>query len=229
MNGAKILVIEDEEDIREILEYTLSREGFTVSSVGDGLRGLNEVKRTLPDLVVLDLMLPGLDGLEVCRRLKSDDETKEVAVVMVTAKGEESDIVLGLGLGADDYVTKPFGRKELIARVQSVLRRIGRGEVDEGGVIAHGDLRIDASRHRVMGGGETVDLTATEFKILLLLARSPGRVYTRDQILAATRGESAVATDRSVDAHVRTIRKKLGSLRDLIETVHSIGYRLRES
>ena len=229
MSQGKIVVVEDEADIREILEYTLDREGFQVVCAEDGKRGLETTRKNLPDLVLLDLMLPEMDGLEVCRRLKADEETSEVAVVMLTAKGEESDIVLGLGLGADDYVLKPFRPKELVARIKAVLRRASRTPAPEER-LSIGPLRIDPVRHKV-STDETGDisLTATEFKILQLLARQPGRVFTRSQILSEARGENAMAFERSVDAHVRSVRKKLGKYRDLVETVHSIGYRFTET
>ncbi|MEM7519011.1 MAG: response regulator transcription factor [Planctomycetota bacterium] len=230
MDKGKIVVVEDEADIREILEYALGKEGFRVAAAKDGREGLALVQKELPDLVLLDLMMPGMDGLEVCRELKSRDETEEIAVVMLTAKGEESDIVLGLGLGADDYVLKPFSPKELIARVKAVLRRAGRGSSSEDTAagMVRGALRIDPARHRVTLGESEVPLTATEFKILAMLARHPGRVFTRAQILAEARGDNAMAFERSIDAHVRSIRKKLKEERDLVETVHSIGYRFRE-
>ncbi|MHC5063281.1 MAG: response regulator [Planctomycetota bacterium] len=228
MTKARIVVVEDEEDIRELLEYVLTREGFAVTSVADGRKGLAEVRKQLPDLVLLDLMLPGMDGLEVCSQLKQDEDTREVAVVMLTAKGEESDIVVGLRLGADDYITKPFSSKEMVARLQAVIRRSSRAPSQEDQTIQHGSLRIDPNRHQAWNGETSLDLTATEFKILHHLARQPGRVFTRDQILTAARGDQAIATDRSVDAHVRTIRKKLGENRALIETIHAVGYRLKE-
>jgi two-component system phosphate regulon response regulator PhoB len=230
MSKNRITIVEDEEDIREILEYSLTREGFVVESAADGASGLELIRRTEPELVLLDLMLPDIDGLELCRQLKGDADTCGIAIIMVSAKGEESDIVLGLGLGADDYVPKPFSNKELIARVRSVLRRRQRPELNEGaeGVLERGPLRIDATRHKAWLGREELELTATEFRILQLLARNPGRIFSRSQILTEARGELAAAFDRSVDAHVRTIRKKLGAARDLIETVRSIGYRFAE-
>ena len=230
MDQAKIVVVEDEGDIREILQYTLSREGFRVATAKDGRDGLQTIRKQLPDLVLLDLMMPGMDGLDVCRELKSDSETSEIAVMMLTAKGEESDVVLGLGLGADDYLQKPFSPKELVARVKAVLRRTSHGKFieSESTAIVRGDLRIDPVRHRVTLADDEIPLTATEFRILALLARQPGRVFTRAQILADSRGDNAMAFERSVDAHVRSIRKKLGDKRELVETVHSIGYRFQE-
>ncbi|MFT5052469.1 MAG: two-component system alkaline phosphatase synthesis response regulator PhoP [Chlamydiales bacterium] len=233
MGRSRITVVEDEEDIREILEYSLSREGFEVETAADGASGLELIRAGHPELVLLDLMLPDIDGLEICRRLKGDDTTRDIAIIMVTAKGEESDIVLGLGLGADDYIPKPFSNKELVARVRSVLRRVqraGEGELSAEieTVLVHGRLKVDADRHKAWVASEEVELTATEFRILLLLARNPGRIFSRSQILVETRGQLAAAFERSVDAHVRTIRKKLGDERDLIETVRSIGYRFAE-
>lgn len=230
MSRSRITIVEDEEDIREILEYCLTREGFDVETAVDGASGLKLIRSNQPDLVLLDLMLPDIDGLEICRQLKSADETSGIAIIMVSAKGEESDIVLGLGLGADDYVPKPFSSKELIARVRSVLRRMQVGAVQEDSktVIVRGKLKIDSTKHKVWIEGEEIELTATEFRILHLLASNPGRIFSRSQILTDSRGELAAAFDRSVDAHVRTIRKKLGSARDLIETVRSIGYRFAE-
>ena len=231
MANSRIAIVEDEEDIREILEYSLSREGFAVETANDGASGLAMVQKSLPDLVLLDLMLPDIDGLEICRQLKNAEETRDVAIIMVTAKGEESDIVLGLGLGADDYVPKPFSSKELIARVRSVLRRNQRSsERTETGdtTVEHGRLKVDPERHKAWVDDRELGLTVTEFRILLLLAKNPGRIFSRGQILSEARGELAAAFDRSVDAHVRTIRKKLGEERGLIETVRSIGYRFAE-
>ncbi|MFT7668279.1 MAG: two-component system alkaline phosphatase synthesis response regulator PhoP [Planctomycetota bacterium] len=231
MSKSRIIVVEDEEDIQEILEYTLTREGFEVSCASDGASGLKHIRRELPDLVLLDLMLPDVDGLEICRQLKADPETRGISVIMVTAKGEESEIVLGLGLGADDYIPKPFSTRELVARTRSVLRRAGqsRSEEDVVKVVVHGSLRIDPRSYKVHVGGEELDFTVTEFKILHLLASNPGRIFSRSQILSESRGALAAAYDRSVDAHVRTIRKKLDSQRDLIETVRAIGYRFAEA
>lgn len=230
MSKGRIAIVEDEEDIREILEYNLTREGFAVESANDGSTGLEMIRRESPELVLLDLMLPDMDGLEICRQLKNDEATEEIMIIMVSAKGEEADIVLGLGLGADDYIPKPFSNKELIARVQSVLRRGKKGEekAPSKGEVRHGLLKIDPERHRAWYDAKEIELTATEFRILLMLARNPGRIFSRSQILSESRGELAAAFDRSVDAHVRTIRKKLGEGRDLIETVRAIGYRFAE-
>lgn len=229
MARQKVLIVEDEADIRELLEYSLTREGLEVLTAGEGTAALSLVRRKLPDLILLDLMLPGLDGLEICRRLKADDATRGIPVIMVTAKGDEADVVLGLGLGADDYIAKPFSPKELVARVQAVLRRIRSApSASEKAVVEHGALRIDPDRHKAFVNDREIGLTATEFRILHYLASRPGRVFTRDQILAFALGPNTVVTDRSVDVHVRAIRKKLDEQRDLVETVRGIGYRFAE-
>jgi len=230
MTQSTILIVEDEPDIRELLEYTLKREGYRVYVASDGLVGLSEARRRVPDLLLLDLMLPGLDGLEICRRLKQDSSTRSVPIVMVTAKGDEADVVLGLSLGADDYVSKPFSTKELIARISAVLRRVNSSaDDDRQRTVVQGSLRIDPGRHRVEWDGEPIELTATEFRILHYLALSPGRVFSREQILAHALGPLAVVTVRSVDVHVRAIRQKLGEQRDLVQTVRGIGYRFSEA
>lgn len=231
MSKPKILIVEDDADIRELLQYSLSREGNDVTVAADGRAALVAARRTLPDLVLLDLMLPGTDGLEVCRQLRTERSTAGAAIIMVTAKGEESDVVLGLGLGADDYVLKPFKTNELVARVKAVLRRTREDlrRPDERRTLVHGPLRIDPERHKVTAGGEDVPLTATEFRILHYLASRPGRVFTRDQILTASMGADSMVLERNIDVHVRSIRRKLGTHRDLIETVRAIGYRCAES
>jgi len=225
----KIVVIEDEADILEVIEYNLRREGFTVIASQNGEDGLDKIEGAAPDLVLLDLMLPEIDGVELCRKLKSDPLTAAIPVIMVTAKGEESDIVLGLGVGADDYITKPFSPKELVARVKAVLRR-GRVRDDAGGKerVARGGLVIDVRRHEVKVDGTPVVFTATELRLLHFLATHPGRVFTRDHLLTRVIGEDAIVIDRNIDVHVRSIRKKLGAHRDLIETVRGVGYRFRE-
>ncbi len=224
-----ILLIEDEEAIRRVLRHNLSREGYRVLESGDGEGGLEKARSQAPDLVVLDLMLPGLDGISVCRRLKADPLTASIPVLMLTAKGEEADVVLGLGVGADDYVVKPFRLKEFLARVEAVLRRgPAREELVPGERVVRGDLVVDAARHKVKVGKRSLDLTATEFRLLHYLAAHPGRVFTRDMLLSRVIGENAIVVDRNIDVHIRSIRKKLGQRRDLIETVRGVGYRFRE-
>jgi DNA-binding response OmpR family regulator len=226
----KIVVIEDEADILEVLQYNLRREGYLVVSSRDGEEGLEQARRENPDLVLLDLMLPGLDGLEVCRRLQSDPVTSNVPIVMVTAKGEESDIVLGLQLGADDYVTKPFSPKELLARVKAVLRRGPLREVrGSNDRLVRDGLLVDITKHQVSVDGEPVVLTATEMRLLHFLASHPGRVFSRDQLLSRAIGDHAVVIDRNIDVHVGAIRRKLGRCRDLIETIRGVGYRFADA
>ena len=231
MADERIFVVEDEHEIRELLEYRLTREGFRVSTADNGVAALDAIRRESPDLVLLDLMLPGIDGLEICRALKQDEDTKGISIIMVTAKTEEADIVLGLGLGADDYILKPFSPREIVARVKAVLRRTRPTEEpgEAGNVVTRGKLKIDPTRFRVTVDDEELQFTATEFKMLHYLAKNPGRVFTRSQLMEVARGDDSVAFERAVDAHIRTVRKKLGPLRDLIQTVRSIGYRFAET
>lgn len=229
MTHPKILIVEDEVDILDVLEYALSREGYRVRSTRDGKNAVRLAREDAPNLVLLDLMLPGLDGIEVCRRLKSDTVTRAIPIIMVTAKGEESDIVLGLGVGADDYITKPFSPKELVARVKAVLRR---GDLREGGDaearLVLDRLVIDKDRHEVLVDGEAVDVTPTELRLLHLLAAHPGRVFTREQLVSRVIAGGAHVVSRNVDVHIRGIRAKLGEQRDLVETVRGVGYRFSD-
>ncbi len=229
MKREKILVVEDENDILEVIQYNLAREGYKVTCTRDGDQGLTRIKRDAPDLVILDLMLPGLDGIEVCRRIKQDPITNGIPVIMVTAKSEESDVILGLGVGADDYLTKPFSPKELVARVKTVLRR---GPLKEeravGERVVRGELVIDVGRHEVLLDGQPVVLTPTELRLLHFLASHPGRVFNRSHLLSRVIGEDAIVTDRNIDVHVRAVRSKLGERREFIETVRGVGYRFRD-
>jgi two-component system phosphate regulon response regulator PhoB len=235
MGRSSIVVVEDEPDIREVIAYNLRREGYDVIVAEDGERGLDEVRDKIPDLVLLDLMLPGMDGLEVCRELKRKSATANIPIIMVTAKGDESDVVKGLDLGADDYVAKPFGSRELSARVRAILRRVpepvgGESEdVSMGRRVRVGELSVDPARFEVTFAGEPVELTATEFRLLHFLASHPGRVYTRERLVKETRGENVVILDRNIDVHVRAIRKKLGEDHDYIHTVRGVGYRFRDA
>jgi two-component system phosphate regulon response regulator PhoB len=227
----KILVIEDEPDILEVIQYNLEREGNKVIACRNGELGLSRIRTDDPDLVILDLMLPGMDGVEVCRRVKEDPVTRDTPVIMVTAKGEESDVVLGLGLGADDYVTKPFRPKELVARVKGVLRR-GPMRQQSGGAgerIARGDLTVDMGRHEARLGPSLLTLTPTEMRLLHFLASHPGRVFPRAHLLSRVIGEDAVVTERNIDVHVRALRQKLGKNGEMIETVRGVGYRFADS
>ncbi len=223
-----ILVVEDEDDIRELLRYNLFREGYQVTTAASGEEALQEARDSLPDLVLLDLMLPGLDGLEVCRALKEEPLTRKLPIVMLTAKGEEADIVTGLELGADDYITKPFSLRVLLARVRAVVRRSRAAlpAVTEALTI-HG-MTIHPGRHEVLVQGQPVDLTATEFRLLHLLARRPGWVFTRGQIVGQLHGQDYAVTERAVDVQVVSLRKKLGAWGQYVETVRGIGYRFKD-
>lgn len=230
MAKARLLVVEDEADIQELLRYNLTREGYAVVCADRGEQALRVVQDHPPDLIVLDLMLPGIDGLEVCRTLKGDAATSQIPIVMLTAKGEEADVVIGLEMGADDYITKPFSPRVLVARLRAVMRRPAGGEEggDEDGPIVVGDLTLHPARHEACVGDTPIDLTATEFRLLRLLTRRPGRVFTRQKIIDALHDGFAAVTDRSVDVHMVSLRRKLGESGRLIETVRGVGYRLRE-
>lgn len=228
MKKEYILVVDDEEDILELVRYHLEREGFVVKCSGSGEEALDMARTTTPDLLVLDLMLPGIDGLEVARLLKADPASKDLPIVMLTAKGEEADVVTGLELGADDYVTKPFSPRVLIARVRAVLRRRDRRPPDDAAVIRRHTLVIHPGRREVLADGQAVTLTFTEFGILAYLARRPGWVFTRSQIVDAVRGDDYPVTDRSVDVQIVGLRRKLGKAGEYIETVRGVGYRFKE-
>ncbi len=222
-----ILVVEDDEDIQELVRYTLTKEGFRVTGVDNGERALEMARNGGFDLVLLDLMLPGLDGMEVARLLQSDGRTCTLPIIMLTAKGDESDIVSGLRLGAEDYITKPFNPKVLVARIRNVFRRRQRlAMTDE--PIEVGDLRIHPARHEATLKGRPLELTATEFGILRFLASKPGWVFSREQIVDAVKGTDYPVTARSVDVQMVNLRRKLGRNADLIETVRGVGYRFRE-
>ncbi|MEI7437757.1 MAG: response regulator [bacterium] len=228
MANKNIFVVEDEEDILELLRFNLTREGFTVTTAENGEDAVKIILQKTPDLILLDLMLPGLDGLEVCRILKKDPKTAGIPIVMVTAKGEESDVVAGLELGADDYIAKPFSIKVLIARVRAVLRRRRAPPADKHAPVNINGLEINPGRHEVLIKGKPVEMTFSELRILHLLASRPGWVLTREQIVDAVRGEDYAVTDRAVDVQIVGIRRKLGRHADCIETVRGVGYRFAE-
>jgi two-component system, OmpR family, alkaline phosphatase synthesis response regulator PhoP len=228
MAKQKILAVDDEEDILELLRFNLAKEGFAVVCAASGEEALKTALSQRPDLILLDLLLPAMDGLEVARRLKREDATKEIPIIMVTAKGEEADIVTGLEVGAEDYITKPFSRKVLIARVRAVLRRKASGPADDQEVVSVHDLTIHPGRREVLVKGKPVVLTFTEFGILSFLARRPGWVFTRSQIVDAVKGDGYFVTDRAVDVQIVGLRKKLGSAANVIETVRGVGYRFKE-
>lgn len=228
-----VLVVEDEHDIAALIEFHLKKEGLAVEIARTGRAGLEAAQRGNPDLLILDIMLPDLDGLEVCRRLKRHDTARNIPIIMVSARGEEADIVSGLELGADDYVTKPFSPRVLMARVRATLRR-GTEESAQGDASSAdtltlpGGVTIDNARHVVRIEGERVELTATQFRLLAYLAERPGFVRTRDQIVSAVRGEDAVLSSRAVDVHVAALRQKMGDRGRVIETVRGVGYRIAD-
>lgn len=228
MAKENVLVVDDEEDIRELVRYNLAREGYKVQCVGTGEAALKAARSKPPDLVVLDLMLPGMCGLDVCRVLRSDAKTAHIPVVILSARGEEADIVAGLELGADDYVTKPFSPRILVARVRAALRRKAASVLDDSSTVKVHELVINPQRHEVLAGGKSVELTHTEFAILHFLARHPGWVFTRYQIIDGVHGEDYPVTDRSVDVQVAGLRKKLGACGKYIETIRGVGYRFKE-
>jgi len=226
------LVVEDEPEIADLVKFHLEREGVDVTITRSGRRALELARKSIPDLLVLDLMLPDLDGLEVCRRLKENDETKKIPVVMLTARGSEADIVAGIEMGADDYVTKPFSPRVLMARLQNAMRKHGIPGVEQhDGVLVRcgGKLTIDKERHVVICNGETISLTITEFEMLFMLAKRPGFVRTRDQIISTVHGPLTVLSQRTIDVHITAIRRKMQDLGDSIETVRGVGYRFSDS
>ena len=228
--SARIAIVEDEPDIAEVLEYNLEREGYDTFTVLRGDIAFETLRRHVPDLVLLDLMLPGLDGLELCRMLKRDELTSEVPIIMLTAKGDEVDRIVGLELGADDYISKPFSPREVVLRVKAVLRRgrdsDGETEAEEEQLVA-GTLRLDIPGHRLFIGETEVSLTATEFRLLRMLIERSGRVLTREILLRNAWGYSEDVDSRTVDTHVRRLRRKLGPEAKRIETVIGVGYRFR--
>jgi two-component system phosphate regulon response regulator PhoB len=229
MSAPRILVIEDERALTDVLAYNLHREGYEVTVAHDGRDGLRKAQTILPDLVILDLMLPVMDGLEVCRELRAGERTRNVPVLVLTAKAEETDQVIGFSMGADDYVTKPFSVKVLVQRVKALLRRVeGPPEVAEAAdAVEHSGVRVDRARHKVLVDGQEVSLTRTEFRLLECLVRQPGRVFTRPQLMDAAMSDGTVVLERTIDVHVKSLRRKLGKP-DLIETVRGVGYRFRD-
>ena len=227
----KILVVEDDRDISELITYNLEREGYEIACLYDGGQAIDFVKKRKPELIILDLMLPEVDGIEICRTLKSDAATKHIPIVMLTAKGEEADVVVGLQMGADDYIPKPFSPKVLVARIKAIIRRMADLRLSSAladDVRNFGDFNIDLLKHRISYKGRAVKLTSIEFDIVEFLSRSPGRVWSREQILDNVWKEGKFIIDRAVDVHVRGLRKKLGTAKDYIETVRGVGYRFKD-
>ena len=228
MAGERVLVVDDEEDLLELVEYNLTKEGYRVACVATGEAAINEARSTLPDLIVLDLLLPRVDGLDVCKVLKNDPKTQLIPIIMLTAKSEEADVVAGLELGADDYLTKPFSPRVLLARIKAVLRRKAQDSQEDPQTLRVHNLLIHPGRHEALLAGKTLDLTFTEFRLLYFLARKPGWAFSRSQIVDAVKGEDYPVTERSVDVQVVSLRKKLGSMGAYIETVRGVGYRFKE-
>jgi two-component system phosphate regulon response regulator PhoB len=230
MKRPRILVVDDEPDLVELLKHHLAREHYEVVSAADGEAALAEAKKRIPDLIVLDLMLPGIDGLEVCRRLRAEPRTQHVPIIMLTAKAEETDAVIGLAQGADDYIRKPFGMRELVARISARLRSASASlDLEDRKVVQWGELQIDSVKHEVTLHGEVVRLTMTEFKLLRHLVQFCGRAFSRNDLLDAAVGTDTVVVDRNVDVHVATLRKKLGDYGKHIRTIRGLGYKYRES
>jgi two-component system phosphate regulon response regulator PhoB len=227
MAKSRVLIVEDDRPLAEVLEYNLRHDGYETLVASQGQDGLNQAKLKGPDLVVLDLMLPVIDGMEVCRRLRADPVTRDVIVLMLTAKGEETDQVAGFSVGADDYVTKPFSVKVLLERVRALLRRKQRSS-QLGSVHVSQGVLVDRERHRATAGEDVLDLTPSEFGLLEALVRQPGRVFSRSELIDAALGGDSLVLERTIDVHVRALRKKLGDHADLVETVRGIGYRFRD-
>ena len=227
MATERILVVDDEEDLLELVRYNLSKEGYQVHCVSTGEAAIHAASLEIPDLILLDLMLPTVDGLAVCKVLKSSPQTQNIPNMMVTAKTEEADVVTGLELGADDYITKPFSPRVLLARIRAVLRRKLKQSLDDPTTIKIHELVIHPGRHEVLLRGRPVELTFTEFRLLQFLARKPGWAFSRNQIVDAVKGEDYPVTERSVDVQIAGLRKKLGDLGSYIETVRGVGYRFR--
>ncbi len=226
MSKMKVLIVEDDKDILELLSYNMQASCFDVLTSRDGFDALSVARQNLPDLILLDLMLPNLDGFEVCKELKRDPETKNIPILMLTARGEEVDRIVGLELGADDYVVKPFSPRELILRIRAILRRSATDTSAEA-IWQHEGLRVDFEGHKASLHGEEIALTATEFKLLVELVKSRGKVQTRDQLLDKVWGYHFEGYARTVDTHVRRLRQKLGIYSDWVETVRGVGYRFR--
>ena len=231
MSQPRILIIEDERGLVQSLTWYFDREGYETIAAHDGQEGLRKAQTLLPDLILLDIMLPALDGLSVCREIRGGERTRDIPIIMITAKSEESDQVVGYHMGADDYVTKPFPNKVLVAKVKALLRRVD-GLGDPGDVVEHVDVKLDRIRHRVTHHNTKIELTPTEFKLLECMLRQPGRAFSRHQLMDAAIGEGQIVLERTIDVHIKTLRKKLstaGGSNDLIETVRGVGYRFREA
>jgi two-component system phosphate regulon response regulator PhoB len=226
MSRPRILIIEDERGLTQALEYNFQREGYDVVVARDGLEGLRKAQTLLPDVIILDLMLPAMSGLDVCRELRAGERTRAVPILILTARAEETDQVVGFTMGADDYVTKPFNTKVLLQRIKALQRR-AEGRSEPGDVVESQGVRIDRVRHQASVRGKPIDLTPTEFRLLECILRQPGRAFTRHQLMDAAIGEGSIVLERTIDVHIKTLRRKLGTP-ELIETVRGVGYRFRE-
>lgn len=228
MPKSKILVIEDDRAISEILIYNLDKAGYEVSLAIDGRDGINQAQLKLPDVILLDVMLPIIDGVEVCRRLRSKPETASAIIIMLTAKTEEADQLIGFSVGADDYVTKPFSVRVLMERIKALQRRKIAKADDEEDVVTRAGITLDRRRYRVSVDGQPVELTKSEFRLLDTLIRQPGRAFDRTELIDSALGEDTLVLERTIDVHIRALRKKIGSNADAIETVRGVGYRFKE-
>jgi two-component system, OmpR family, alkaline phosphatase synthesis response regulator PhoP len=227
MTKGVILVVDDEKDLIDLVRYNLEKEGYQIISAGDGESGIALAIRQKPDLIIADLMLPGMDGLEACRQLREKDATTRIPIIILTAKTSESDRVVGLEIGADDYITKPFSPRELVARVRALLRR-SSGFKSQATIVRRGDLVVDSAGYSVSCGNRKVDLTATEFRLLQFLISNPGFVYSRSALIDGALGRDITVLDRTIDVHVMSLRKKLGKCGLWVETVRGFGYKFRE-
>jgi two-component system phosphate regulon response regulator PhoB len=228
MSKPQVLIVEDDRSLADVLTYNLQKAGYHVLVAHDGQDGLNQAQLKTPDLIVLDLMLPVFDGLEVCRRLRADSATRDILVLMLTAKTEESDELIGFSLGADDYVAKPFSVKVLLERIKA-LRRRRSGEPASDEVTTKQGVTVDRRRHQASAEGKTLQLTRSEFRLLDTLIRQPGRVFHRTELIDAALGEDTMVMERTIDVHIRALRRKLGQSADVIETVRGVGYRYRDT
>ena len=228
MAKTKILIVEDDRSLADVLEYNLQQAGYEVYCARDGQDGINQASLRLPDLVLLDVMLPVVDGIEVCRRLRSMEETSKCLILMLTAKGEETDQLIGFSMGADDYVVKPFSIKVLLERIKALRRRKNAETTNRDNVVNYKGIVIDRIRHRVTADGRMLDLTPSEFRLLETLIRQPGRAFDRSELIDAALGEDTLVMERTIDVHIRALRRKLGDQADLVETVRGVGYRFRE-
>ena len=226
MSQKRIAVVEDERDMAELIAMRLQRDGYAVEKIHDGLEAAEQLRAKPPDLILLDIMLPGMSGIDLVTELRNDPRTAEIPVIMLTAKSEDSDIIVGLKLGADDYVTKPFSMSVLLARIDSLLRRSHAPRSSMKGILTAGPVRIDQQRHRVEVDGKPAGLTLTEFRLLVALVAARGRVLTRSRLIDQAIGMDAIVTDRTIDVHMTALRRKLGEARKLIRTVRGLGYRL---